>query len=134
MDHVAFRSAKKKLRKSRKQLSTILGVTPQIIRSYENGWRHIPPHIAEKLRSLVLVKHSKRGYKKTYMNPKASRDLPEEECGCSTEQRILCPAWQLRFSSMSWFSDASSYFITNRDNWVDRKPVCHSCDLLQDLL
>lgn len=54
MDKHEFRKSRKKLGKTQKQLSELLGMSLKTIHSYEQGWRTIPTHIERQLYFLLI--------------------------------------------------------------------------------
>ena len=49
MDSNEFKSFRKKLNKTQKQMSQLLGTSLKAIHSYEQGWRTIPPAVERQL-------------------------------------------------------------------------------------
>ena len=57
MEKSEFISIRKKLAKTQKELSELLGVSLKAISSYEQGWRNIPPHVERQLLFLYSKKN-----------------------------------------------------------------------------
>ena len=53
MDSNEFKSYRKKLNKTQKQISQLLGTSLKAIHSYEQGWRTIPPAVERQLFFMV---------------------------------------------------------------------------------
>ena len=124
MDSVKFANTRRGLKKTRKQLSALLDVSPAAIRSYEKGWRYVPARIERQLLSLTSPRKREKGYQKP------DRQLS----GCSAEQRLACPAWELRIRQASWITNAGMFHGNVSDDLPEQVTVCRSCDMLQGML
>ena len=56
MTRQEFAHIRKKLDKTQKQLSELLGTSLKAVHSYEQGWRNIPPHVERQLFFLVAMR------------------------------------------------------------------------------
>jgi len=119
-----FANARRGLRKSKKELSHLLGIPSRIIRSYEKGRESIPDHVEKQLLSLTTLDNKTHEYNTAYWQAN----------GCSTEDRLSCPAWKLKLSHTSLPMDISMGYGIARDNWSEKMSMCRSCDVLQKLL
>ena len=124
MDSVEFANTRKGLSKTRKQLSNLLGVSRKTIRSYEKGWKYVPAHVERRLLTLTLPNERKKGYQKSNWQIN----------GCSPEQRLSCPAWELRVGQASWLMNASMCHGNVREVLPEQMTSCRNCDMLQGLL
>jgi len=124
MNRLEFASARKGLKKSKKELSHLLGIPPRIIRSYEKGRESIPDDIEKQLLSLTSLTNSTREYATSYWQTN----------GCSTEDRLSCPAWKLKLSHASWSMDINMGYGIARDNWPEKMCMCRSCDVLKKMI
>jgi len=55
MESQEFSRLRKKLNKTQKQLSELLGASLKAVHSYEQGWRGIPVHVERQLLFLVFL-------------------------------------------------------------------------------
>ncbi len=124
MDNVEFANMRKGLSVTKRQLSHLLGVSPRTIRSYEKGVRSVPTHVERQLFSLTSMERGKSGYKKSYWQVN----------GCSPEQRLSCPAWELRVGQLSWFMNASICAVRMDEGRPEMMTLCRNCEMLQGLL
>ena len=84
MDKLEFRKCRKKLSKTQKQLSELLGMSLKTIHSYEQGWRTIPAHIERQLYFLLIQQRSRH-----------NTLIPcweQKQC----DQKESCPAWEFQ--------------------------------------
>jgi DNA-binding transcriptional regulator YiaG len=64
MDRNEFKYYRKKLDKTQKQMSVLLGTSLKAIHSYEQGWRTIPSHVERQIFFLVSrLKEHRKGRK-----------------------------------------------------------------------
>ncbi len=123
MDNVEFANTRKGLSKTRKQLSSLLGISLKTIRSYEKGWRYVPANVERQLLSLSAAMAGKKGYKKSYW----------QIYGCTPDQRLSCPAWELRVGQASWLMNASMCHGSVREVLPEQMTSCRNCEMLQGL-
>ena len=124
MDSVAFANMRKGLNVTRRQLSYLLDVSPRAIRSYEKGRESVPANVEQQLSSLTSIKQGKNGYKESHW----------QISGCSPEQRLSCPAWELRAGQASWFMNANMCHGTVSESWTEKMTMCRTCEMFQGLL
>ncbi len=124
MDSLEFADMRKGLNVTKRELSHLLGLSLKAIRRYEKGARSVPTHVEKQLFTLTSMKHGKSGYKKSYWQLK----------GCSPEQRLSCPAWQLRVGNASWFINAGICSGTIQESWPEKMELCRDCEMFQGLL
>ena len=123
MDHVEFADLRQGLSITKRQLSHLLGVSLKSVRNYERGRKAIPANVAQQLLSLRSMKQG--------MDRHGNSNL--RETGCSSEQRLSCPAWELRIGHVSWVIDASVYHGISPNSWADKMPSCRNCSMLHGL-
>ena len=118
-----FSLYRKKLDKTQKSLSRLLGVSLKAVQSYEQGWRSVPLHIERKLLFLVVNQRredaSKR--KECWMLKK---------CNCKKE----CPAWEFQAGHLCWFLNGTLCECTSGKEGKDKMEICRECEVLTSLL
>jgi hypothetical protein len=124
MDSVKFAGMRKRLNVTRRQLSHLLDVSPGTIRRYEKGRKPVPAHVEQQLFTLTSKSHKKNGYEESHWQIN----------GCSTEQRLSCPAWELRAGQASWFMNAAMCYSSVGESWTEKMTMCRSCEMFQGLL
>ncbi len=122
MDKLEFRKSRKKLSKTQKQLSELLGMSLKTIHSYEQGWRTIPTHIERQLYFLLI---HQRGRNKT-LTP------CWEKKACDVKEQ--CPAWEFQAGHLCWFLCGTLCECTQDTTNKDKLNICRSCDIFTSLL
>jgi hypothetical protein len=122
MDKVEFRNFRKKIGKTQKQLSGLLGMSLKTIHSYEQGWRTIPSHIERKLYFLHV---HKRGRK---MNTTPCWE--QKECSCKEQ----CPAWEFQSGNLCWYLCDTLCECSMNTAGKSKLDICKSCDILSSLI
>ncbi len=117
-----FRQVRKKLGKTQKQLSELLGISLKTIHSYEQGWRTIPLHIERQIYFLLIHQQGKKN------------DLQPcwEQKACTIKKD--CPAWEFNLGEFCWFlcgTLGSSADDLSQKNTLER---CKRCEILTALL
>ena len=124
MDSKEFSSFRKKLNKTQRQFSQLLGTSVKAIHSYEQGWRSIPAHAERQMLFLV-----------TRMNRKKSEPLPCWKIKkCTAEDRKRCPAWEFRAGDLCWFINGTICEGSAQDSWKEKIKMCRSCTVLTSQL
>lgn len=111
------------LQKTQKELSQLLGVSLQAVRSYEQGWRRIPTHVERQLLFLMALKKGLRG---------------QEPCwqvkSCPPEIRERCPARELDAGDMCWFINGTLCGGKPERSWRRKMERCRSCEVFRAVL
>ena len=81
-----FKTFRKKLEKTQRQMAHLLGVSIKAVHSYEQGWRSVPVHVERQIFFLVSRLKKNIHDKKPCWDRKA----------CPTEKKKLCPAWEFQ--------------------------------------
>jgi hypothetical protein len=89
-----FTGCRSRLKRTQKEMATLLGVSPKAVESYEQGWRRIPANIERILYFLLFKMH------KSLFN---RHDLCWLEMKCPSAIRANCPAWVAREGLYCWF-------------------------------
>jgi DNA-binding XRE family transcriptional regulator len=120
----SFVLIRKKMNRTQKQLSELLGVSLKAIHSYEQGWRKIPLHIERQLWFLI--------YQKKYKgkNKKAQSCWERKSC----EMKDECPAFEFQCGDMCWFVCGTKCECTRDVDVREKMHVCRNCNILKTLL
>jgi DNA-binding XRE family transcriptional regulator len=120
MDSNEFSLFRKKLNKTQKELSQLLGTSLKAIHSYEQGWRKIPPHIERQM--FFLAKNIRCNGKE------------DKSCWtirkCPPKIRNTCPAWEFQSGNLCWFICGTVCDNQIHENWEDKMKVCRNCEVL----
>ena len=117
MDRTDFILARKTLKKTQKQIADLLGVSLKAIRSYEQGWREIPPHAQKQL---LFLLHQQRGRKKEKLVCWSVKK-------CPAERKKRCPAYQFDMGAFCWMINGTICECTPRKNWKEKMEICGKC-------
>ena len=82
MEKSEFTTIRKKLAKTQKELSELLGTSLKAVSSYEQGWRNIPVHVERQLLFLLAQKNN------------TGKHICWDIRQCSEEVKQSCPAWR----------------------------------------
>lgn len=115
MDKEEFITIRKRLRKTQKELSALLGVSLKAISSYEQGWRNIPVHVERQILLLLSQKNN------------TGQQLCWDIRQCSEEVKTSCPAWEFNAGRLCWFISGTICNSDTRKSWVDKLRVCRAC-------
>ncbi len=119
-----FVNLRKKLKKTQAQIAQLLGISVKAVRSYEQGWRAIPPHVERQLLFIIT-----RGDKKT-KSQKACWTITK----CPDEKKEKCPAWEFDAGKFCWHINGTMCNGVAHESWEDKIKVCKTCDVLLSLL
>jgi DNA-binding transcriptional regulator YiaG len=117
-----FSLARKKLEKTQKQLSALLGMSLKTIHSYEQGWRTIPTHIERQIYFLLI---NQRG-RKDSLQPCWEQKL------CTAKEQ--CPSWEFQSGHLCWFLCGTLCDCTQDSSQQDKLEICKKCDIFTNLL
>jgi hypothetical protein len=124
MDSKEFLSFRKKLNKTQKQMSEILGTSIKAIHSYEQGWRKVPVHVERQILFLIF---RMRG-----------NNEPRKSCWivkrCPPEIKKNCPAWEFRAGKLCWFINGTICEGKVQKNWHEKMKICRECEVLVSFL
>ena len=118
-----FSRSLKKLGKTQRELSELLGTSLKAIHSYEQGWRNIPVHVE---RQLLFLLTRRRGEP---VISKSCRTLKK----CSTDRKHQCPAWEFNAGKLCWFINGTLCEGTVHKSWREKMEICRACEVLQPL-
>lgn len=119
MEKNEFITIRKRLTKTQKELSELLGVSLKAISSYEQGWRNIPVHVERQLLFLLAQKNNR------------SQQICWDIRQCTDEVKESCPAWEFNAGHLCWFINGT---ICNNDvkkSWEEKIAVCRTCSVFK---
>jgi hypothetical protein len=119
-----FGKIRHSLGKTQKQMAQLLGVSIKAVQSFEQGWRKIPAHIERQLLYLFILQQPKqRKFPKCWNVNK-----------CSPQQRLQCPAWELKYGHHCWFINGTFCQGKAQDDWHKKMEICRQCHILKSNL
>jgi DNA-binding XRE family transcriptional regulator len=118
-----FSLYRKKLDKTQKSLSRLLGVSLKAVQSYEQGWRSIPLYVERKLLFLVVNQRSDTPVKR-------KECWSIRKCSCKKE----CPAWEFQAGHLCWFLNGTLCECTSGQEGKEKMEICRNCEVLTSLL
>ncbi len=117
MDKIEFSSLRKKLNKTQRQMSQLLGTSLKAIHSYEQGWRSIPTHVERQLLFLASQKNNKiKGRPPCWKTKK-----------CPPQRKKHCPAWEFKSGDLCWFISGTICEGSVQNNWKEKMNICRAC-------
>ena len=119
MESTEFAYLRKKMDKTQKQISQLLGVSLKAIHSYEQGWRTIPAHAERQILFLTAMKNRSKNAKKACWT----------QLKCPTEQRNNCPAWEYNAGDLCWFINGTICGGSPNEDWKAKMTVCRDCSV-----
>ena len=124
MDKKEFAFYRKKLKKTQKQMSQLLGTSLKAIHSYEQGWRTLPAHVERQIFFLVSrLKENRIKRKPCWVIKK-----------CRPEQKNHCPAWEYASGDLCWFINGTICEGTAVTDWREKMEYCRCCEVFKSLL
>lgn len=117
-----FSLARKKLEKTQKQLSELLGMSLKTIHSYEQGWRTIPVHIERHLYFLLINQRGRQDNQKPCWEQKT----------CTLKDK--CPAWEFQSGHLCWFLSGTLCECTIDATHKEKLEICKECTIFTNLL
>ena len=124
MEKEEFQNIRKRLLKSQKQMSELLGVSLKTIHSYEQGWRSVPAAVERQMYFLAVKQNTQKGKLKACWQVKK----------CSPEQKSQCPAWEFASGDLCWFINGTICDGTVHDSWKEKMKLCQTCNVFKDTL
>jgi DNA-binding XRE family transcriptional regulator len=118
-----FKTFRKKLEKTQRQMAHLLGVSIKAVHSYEQGWRSVPVHVERQI--LFLVSR----LKKNIHDKKACWDRK----ACPTEKKKLCPAWEFQAGDLCWFISGTICDGNEYRTWKEKMKFCRSCEVMKSI-
>ena len=124
MNSKEFKTFRKKLSKTQKQMAQLLGTSLKAVHSYEQGWRSVPPAVERQIYFLVSKLNSKNKARKYCWDIKK----------CSPERKNQCPAWEFKAGKLCWFINGTVCEGQVHKNWEEKMKICRSCEVLRSML
>ncbi len=124
MESKEFVTFRKKLQKTQKQMSQLLGTSIKAIHSYEQGWRTIPAHVERQMLFLLSKKMDHGKAQKTCW----------EVIKCPDKRRENCPAWEFGAGELCWFINGTICDGSVHQNWKEKMKVCKTCKVFKSLM
>ena len=119
MNSKEFIYFRKKLNKTQKQMSQLLGISIKAIHSYEQGWRSIPPSAERQMFFLISRTAENRKRRKPCWAIKK----------CSHKQKAQCPAWEFKTGKLCWFINGTICEGSVQKSWKKKMKICRSCEV-----
>lgn len=119
-----FLTARKKLKKTQKQMAELLGLSIKAIHSYEQGWRSVPAHVERQMFFLLSRRREDKTVRKTCWSIKK----------CPPKRRKECPAWEFQAGKLCWFINGTICECKAQKNWQEKMEICRKCEVLRALL
>lgn len=119
MDNKEFQASRRKLEKTQKQMSQLLGTSLKAVQSFEQGWRKVPVHVERQLLFLQALKKGSREYARPCW----------EIRGCLPQTRQACPAWEFKVGDLCWFINGTICHGKAQESWSKKMKVCRRCEV-----
>jgi DNA-binding XRE family transcriptional regulator len=117
MESRDFLHFRKKLHKTQEEMSKLLGVSVKAVRSYEQGWRSVPSHVARQMLFLISKKEENLD--------------PLQPCwiikNCKQANRETCPAWEFQAGTLCWFMYGTACNNGDQKTWNEKIKFCQNC-------
>lgn len=110
--------------KTQNQMAQLLGVSPQAVKSFEQGWRSIPVHIERQILFLLFSSEFSKKRGKTCWVIK----------GCPKDKKQNCPAWEFKLGNLCWFINGTICNGKVQVDWHVKMKMCRKCEVLKPLL
>jgi len=139
MTALEFSRLRTKVKRSQKELASILGVSLKAVESYEQGWRPVPVAVERTLYYLAFrlagIGHQSEDQDLACWN----------RLHCAETRRAACPAWQAGEGRFCWFltgnlcaaagsgtsgNSAGQETLPGQDQ--SESFLCHSCPVFLD--
>jgi DNA-binding XRE family transcriptional regulator len=122
MNNQEFQSSRRRLGKTQKQLSELLGMSLKAIQSFEQGWRKVSVPIERQMLFLLA-----------FHKEKAKRIQPcWDVLDCAQERRRDCPAWEFNVGHLCWFINGTICEGKPRVSWSSKMRVCRRCRVFKN--
>ncbi len=124
MDRSEFANLRKKLGKTQKQMSQLLGVSIKAVQSFEQGWRNVPVYVERQVLFLLAKHHA------------CNTTCPTcwEFTDCDPEIRDRCPAWEFNTGKLCWFINGTICQGAPQKNWQEKIKSCRACKVFKAML
>jgi hypothetical protein len=123
MEKNEFKTFRKRMDKTQKEMAQLLGTSLKAIHSYEQGWRTIPPAVERQMFFLLSRK---------LKSPNGNKPCWKVK-NCAPEQKKKCPAWEFKSGTLCWFINGTICDGKTRSNWKAKMKICRTCDVFNGL-
>lgn len=117
MHSTEFTAIRKRLEKTQRELSQLLGVSLQAVHSYEQGWRAVPAHAERQILFLLALRKGLRKGKPCWTIK-----------GCPRRIRMACPAGEFHAGHFCWFINGTLCSGKAEADWHRKMERCRSCE------
>jgi len=117
MEKQELANSRKHLGKTQKQLAQLVGISLKAIKSFEQGWRNIPPYIERQVLFLLATNEA--------INKKSKPCWVIKKCPTAIRQN--CPAWQLQAGQLCWFINGTICQGKVQKDWCEKMKICRKC-------
>jgi len=121
MESNEFKSFRKRMNKTQRQIAQLLGVSVKAVESYEQGWRNIPAHMERQMFFLIS---------KMIGDPEVTKPCWVIK-KCSSKKKKQCPAWEFKAGKLCWFINGNICCGIVHKNWEEKMKFCRSCEVLK---
>lgn len=122
MNAPEFVRLRRRLGKTQKQMSQLLGSSLTAVHSYEQGWRNVPGHVERQVLFLTA--------KKVDTRPKSCW----QQVNCPRERRETCPAWEFHAGDTCWLINGTVCQGKVQNSWHKKMQLCRKCTVLRQIL
>lgn len=119
MDKLEFAYFRKKLGKTQREMSELLGTSLKAVHSYEQGWRRVPVHVE---RQVLFLAHMKQ---ESMRKHGSCWDIKQ----CPQEHRDNCPAWEFHTGELCWFINGTFCDGRVQKDWKSKMRMCRKCEV-----
>ena len=116
-----FKSIRKSLEKTQKQMAQLLGISLKAVHSYEQGWRKVPAAVERQMYFLYSRKISATNGSKPCWKIRK----------CDAETKKNCPAWEFNSGDLCWFINGTICDGNAHKDWSKKMEVCRSCEVFR---
>jgi DNA-binding XRE family transcriptional regulator len=121
-----LKSLRRKIGKSQREMSRLLGISLRAVQSYEQGWRTMPPWV-QKLAMLMVFLYGQNE------RPKTARPC-WEVLDCARDLRADCDAFQRRVADFCWLVTGHSCHGRELGSWEAKLAECRDCPVMAQWL
>ena len=117
MEREEFKIFRKGMNRTQETMAHLLGISVKAVRSYEQGWRHIPTHVERQMLLLAALKD----------NLLESHGYCWDIMDCPSDRKINCPAWEFNAGTFCWFINGTICEGEAHTNWAEKIRICRTC-------
>lgn len=119
MDSTEFKTFRKRLDRTQREIAQLLGLSIKAVSSYEQGTRNVPSHVERQMFFLIS---------------RISKNQPDQrDCwvikNCSPEIKEQCPAWEFHEGHLCWIINGTMCCNGLCQEWEDKINCCKSCEV-----